>query len=257
MSKKSVEITGLSTANIKILSDEEQNILFAKMKKNDMKAREELINGNLRLVLSILKKFNGRVENMDDLFQIGCIGLVKAIDNFDPSYNVKLSTYAVPMILGEIKRYIRDNSILRISRSVKDLSYKIIKFKDEYTILNGAEPTLKQIADEFSVNEIDISNALQSLNEPVSIFEPIYNDGGETIYLFDQIEDIKSSKNTEELLNLKKALLEIKNRERKILLSRFLYGKTQIELASEFNISQAQVSRLEKNAIKNVKKLMK
>ena len=257
MSKKSVEITGLSTANIKILSDEEQNILFAKMKKNDMKAREELINGNLRLVLSILKKFNGRVENMDDLFQIGCIGLVKAIDNFDPSYNVKLSTYAVPMILGEIKRYIRDNSILRISRSVKDLSYKIIKFKDEYTILNGAEPTLKQIADEFSVNEIDISNALQSLNEPVSIFEPIHNDGGETIYLFDQIEDIKSSKNTEELLNLKKALLEIKNRERKILLSRFLYGKTQIELASEFNISQAQVSRLEKNAIKNVKKLMK
>lgn len=257
MAKRSVEITGLSTKDIKILTDEEQNLLFSRMKKGDMLAREELINGNLRLVLSILKKFNGRVENMDDLFQIGCVGLVKAIDNFDASYDVKLSTYAVPMILGEIKRYIRDNSILRISRSIKDLSYKIIKYKDEFLLSNGREPTTLEIAKEFDIEEKEVTLALQSLNEPVSMFEPIYNDGGETIYLFDQIEDVKNNKNLEDLINLKKALLEIKEREKEIILSRFLYGKTQIELANELNISQAQVSRLEKNAIKNIKKLMK
>ena len=257
MAKRSVEITGLSTKDIKILTDEEQNLLFSRMKKGDMLAREELINGNLRLVLSILKKFNGRVDNMDDLFQIGCVGLVKAIDNFDASYDVKLSTYAVPMILGEIKRYIRDNSILRISRSIKDLSYKIIKYKDEFLLSNGREPTTLEIAKEFNIEEKEVTLALQSLNEPVSMFEPIYNDGGETIYLFDQIEDVKNNKNLEDLINLKKALLEIKEREKEIILSRFLYGKTQIELANELNISQAQVSRLEKNAIKNIKKLMK
>ena len=257
MAKRSVEITGLSTHNIKTLTDKEQNLLFSKMKEGDLSAREELINGNLRLVLSILKKFNGRVDNLDDLFQIGCVGLVKAIDNFDTSYDVKLSTYAVPMILGEIKRYIRDNSALRISRSIKDLSYKIIKYKDNFLVFNGREPTTSEIANEFKVEENDVILALQSLNEPVSMFEPIYNDGGETIYLFDQIEDIKNSRNVEELINLKKALLEIKEREKQIILARFLYGKTQMELANEFNISQAQVSRLEKNAIKNIKKLMK
>ena len=257
MSRHKVEICGVNTANIKVLSDKETKELFQKMKSGDKLAREELINGNLKLVLSILKKFYNKVDNLDDLFQVGCLGLVKAIDNFDTSYDVKLSTYACPMILGEIKRYLRDNSALRISRSVKDLAYKTLKLKEEYLASNGKEPTTKEIANLLGVTEFEVSNALDSLREPVSMSEPIYNDGGDTIYLYDQISNKKEEYDLDYKLAVDKAMNNLKERDRQILENRFIIGKTQMEIANELGISQAQISRIEKNAIKTLKKSIK
>ena len=256
MSRHKVEITGVNTANIKVLTSEEMIELFKKMKNGDNFAREELINGNLKLVLSILRKFSGKVDNMDDLFQVGCLGLVKAIDNFDISYDVKLSTYACPMIEGEIKRYLRDNNTLRISRSIKDLAYKTLKLKEELSV-EGKEPTNKEIAKILGVTEYEISNALDSLREPVSMYEPIYNDGGDTIYLYDQIANKEEEYGLDSRLALDKAMKNLKEREINILKERFIIGKTQMEIAEELGISQAQISRIEKNAINNIKKYVK
>lgn len=258
MGKSKVDITGISTSELKVLSNEEMNDLFFKLSCGDESAKNKLVNGNLKLVLSLLKKFNNRTDNMDDLFQIGCIGLIKAIDNFDLSHNVKFSTYAVPMILGEVKRYLRDNNSMRISRSIKDIAYKTIKLKDELTTKNGKEPTNEEIAKILGVDEIDIVIALDSLKEPVSMFEPIYNDGGDTIYLSDQLEDKKDNINSWDInIYLKDAIDMLKEKERKILLDRYLMGKTQVEISEEIGISQAQVSRLEKDAISNIKRLIK
>ena len=208
----------------------------------------------MKLVLAILKKFIGKTDNLDDLFQVGCLGLVKAIDNFDITYNVKLSTYACPMILGEIKRYLRDNSTLRISRSIKDLAYKILKIKNDILTTTGIEPTNKEISNLLGVTEFEVSNALESLREPMSMYEPIYNDGGDTIYLFDQISNKQEEYDLDYKLSLEKAMNDLKTRERQILEDRFIIGKTQMEIAEELGISQAQISRIEKNAIKTLKK---
>ncbi len=257
MARHKVEICGVNTANIKVLTNEETKALFQKMKDGDSFAREDLISGNLKLVLSILKKFTGKTDNLDDLFQVGCLGLVKAIDNFDISYDVKLSTYAVPMILGEIKRYLRDNSSLRVSRSIKDLAYKTLKLKEELVTSNGIEPSDKEIATILGVTEYEISSALESLREPMSMYEPIYNDGGDTIYLFDQISNKKEEYDLDYKLAVDKAMNNLKPRDRQILEERFMIGKTQMEIASELGISQAQISRIEKNAIKILKKNIK
>ncbi len=256
MSRHKVELTGVNTANIKVLTSDETTELFKKMKDGDPFAREDLINGNLKLVLSILRKFTGKVDNLDDLFQVGCLGLVKAIDNFDISYDVKLSTYACPMIEGEIKRYLRDNNTIRISRSIKDLAYKTLKLKEELSS-NGKEPSNTEIAKILGVTEYDIANALDSLREPVSMYEPIYNDGGDTIYLFDQIANKEDEYGLESRLALDKAISNLKEREINILKERFVIGKTQMEIAEELGISQAQISRIEKNAIKTLKKYVK
>ena len=258
MSKNIVEITGIDTNNLKVLNHEEMIELFKEYQKGNLSAKEELINGNLKLVLSIVKKFASRVDNLDDLFQVGVIGLIKAIDNFDLSYNLKLSTYAVPLIIGEIKRSIRDNTSLRVSRSIKDLAYKIIKLKEELSIKNNREPTNAEIAKMLNIEEYQIAYALDALKDPVSIFEPIYNDGGDTIYLEDQLADKKNiSDDQDAKIALYKALNNISERERKILLERFMIGKTQMEIASSLNISQAQVSRIEKGAINRIKRLIK
>ena len=257
MSKYKVDICGVNTSKLKSLTNEENLILFEKMHNGDKFARDDLINGNLKLVLSILKKFNNKVDNLDDLFQVGCLGLVKAIDNFDTSYNVTLSTYACPLIIGEMKRYIRDNISLRISRSVKDLAYKIIKLKEEKTRIDGHTLSDKEIADLLGVSEYEIANALNSLKEPVSMYEPIYNDGGDTIYLYDQLSIPEEAYDKEMKLAIDKAMEKLKVRELQILRDRFLIGKTQMEIANELGISQAQISRIEKNALSNIKKLIK
>ena len=257
MARHKVEICGVNTAKLKVLSHEEMIDLFEKMKSGDPFARDDLIQGNLKLVLSILKKFSNYTDNLDDLFQVGCLGLVKAIDNFDISYNVKLSTYACPMILGEIKRYLRDNSTLRISRSIKDLAYKTLKLKEELMSSDGVEPSDKKIAEILGVSEFEISSALDSLREPKSLYEPIYNDGGDTIYLCDQISNKKEDYDLDYKLALEKAMNKLKIRDRKILEERFVIGRTQMEIASELGISQAQISRIEKNAIKTLKKVIK
>ena len=257
MSRYKVDICGINTSKLKVLTNEENLELFKKMHEGDPFARNDLINGNLKLVLSILKKFNNKVDNLDDLFQVGCLGLVKAIDNFDTSYNVTLSTYACPLIIGEMKRYIRDNISLRISRSVKDLAYKTMKLKEELTSKDGKTPSDKEIADILGVTEYEIANALNSLKEPVSMYEPIYNDGGDTIYLCDQLSLPKEEYGTELKLALEKAMEKLKVRELQILKDRFLVGKTQMEIANELGISQAQISRIEKSAITNIKKLIK
>lgn len=257
MSKYKVDICGVNTSKLKSLTNEENLILFEKMHNGDKWARDDLINGNLKLVLSILKKFNNKVDNLDDLFQVGCLGLVKAIDNFDTSYNVTLSTYACPLIIGEMKRYIRDNISLRISRSVKDLAYKIIKLKEEKTRIDGHTLSDKEIAEILGVSEYEIANALNSLKEPVSMYEPIYNDGGDTIYLYDQLSIPEEAYDKEMKLAIDKAMEKLKVRELQILRDRFLIGKTQMEIANELGISQAQISRIEKNALSNIKKLIK
>lgn len=254
MAKHKVEITGLNTNDIEVLSQEEMEELFKKMNEGDKLARERLINGNLKLVLSILKRFNKKDENMDDLFQVGCIGLVKAIDNFDLSYGVKFSTYCVPMVLGEVRRYLRDNNSIRISRSIKDIAYKVIKLKDELTVKNGVEPTDKELADLLEIEEQDIITAMEALRPPVSLFEPIYNDGGDTIYLFDQVADNKENQDLDLRLAVDKAIKNLSEREQFILDQRFIIGKTQMEIAEEIGISQAQISRLEKSAIQRVRK---
>ena len=257
MSKYKVEICGINTSNLKVLSNEENNLLFKKMHEGDKFARDDLINGNLKLVLAILKKFNNKVDNLDDLFQVGCLGLVKAIDNFDSSYGVTLSTYACPLIIGEMKRYIRDNISLRISRSVKDLAYKIMKLKESMTTQDGRIPSDNEIASILGVTEYEVANALNALKEPVSMYEPIYNDGGDTIYLCDQISAPKEEYDKEIKLALEKAMEKLKVRELQILRDRFIIGKTQMEIANELGISQAQISRIEKSAIGNIKKLIK
>jgi RNA polymerase sporulation-specific sigma factor len=257
MARHKVEICGVNTANIKVLSNEEMTELFKKYQNGDLNAKEELINGNLKLVLSILKKYNNRCDNMDDLFQVGCIGLIKAIDNFDLSHEVKFSTYAVPMILGEVRRYLRDNNSVRVARSIKDTAYKIMKIKEELTNKLGKEPTIKMIADNLKITEFEVSNAMEAMKDTISMFEPIYNDGGDTIYLADQLDD--KSNNLYSLdakIALKEALNKLKEKERYILLERYIIGKTQLELADEIGISQAQISRLEKSGLDNLKKMI-
>ena len=254
--KQKVNITGLNTKDIKVLTQEEMTELFKKMQEGDKFAREELIKGNLKLVLSILKRFSNQNENMDDLFQIGCVGLVKAIDNFDLSYNVKFSTYCVPMVLGEIRRYLRDNNSIRISRSIKDIAYKVLKLKDELTVKNGKEPTIEEIAKILEIEETDIMLALESLKPTVSLFEPIYNDGGDTIYLFDQVADKNSNKDLDLSLALEKAISKLNDREKYIIDQRFVIGKTQMEIAESLGISQAQISRIEKEALVRVRREM-
>ncbi len=258
MSRNKVEITGIKTSELKTLTSEEQLDLFKKMKNNDKNAREKLIEGNFKLVLSILRKFLNRSDDMDDLFQIGCIGLTKAVDNFNLSYNVKFSTYAVPLILGEVRRYLRDDSMIRISRSVKDIAYKALKAKEEFMIENGREPNVDEISKIIGVETMDIICALEATKSTVSMFEPIYNDGGETIYLFDQIENKAESSNNWDLkISLSDAINKLKTKEQFIMYQRYLMGKTQMEISDELGISQAQVSRIEKNAINNVKKLIR
>ena len=258
MSRHKVELTGVNTANIEVLSSEEMTKLLKEYKAGNTAVKDRLVTGNLKLVLSILKRFTKKEENMDDLFQVGVIGLIKAIDNFDLSYGLKLSTYAVPLIVGEIKRYIRDNTQMRVSRSIKDLAYKIIKFKDDYVKDHGVEAPASKISEALGIDEYQISFALDALREPTSIFEPIYNDGGDTIYLFDQIADVKDKNSDKDMLiSLRKALLKLKKREKDILLERFIVGKTQMEIADSLGISQAQVSRLEKSALLNLKKQIK
>ena len=258
MAKYKVEITGINTNEINVLSNEEMTELFKRLQENNKEARNLLVQGNLKLVLSILKKFVNRTDNMDDLFQIGCIVLLKAIDNFDLSHEVKFSTYAVPMILGEVRRYIRDNNTIRVSRSLKDIAYKALKIKEKYLQDTGMEPSIDYVAEKLEISSNEIINALEALKEPVSIFEPVYNDGGDTIYLYDQIEDKQeSSQDFSNRIALDEAMDMLDTRERQILDNRFIIGKTQMEIADEIGISQAQVSRLEKRAIKQLKKVLK
>lgn len=257
MARNKVEISNLNTSNIKVLTDEETKNLFQKIKEGDPFAREDLINGNLKLVLSCLKKFYGKVDNLDDLFQVGCLGLVKAIDNFNTNYDVKLSTYACPMICGEIKRYLRDNSSLRISRSLKDIAYKALKLKNEHILTTGKEMPDKDIAAALDVTEYEVTSALEALREPVSMYEPIYNDGGDTIYLYDQLKEKEKDYDLDYHLALNKAMDKLKDREIHILNERYIVGKTQVELASELGISQAQISRIENNSIKVLRKNIK
>lgn len=258
MAKYKVEITGINTNEINVLSNEKMTELFKRLQENDEEARNLLVQGNLKLVLSILKKFVNRTDNMDDLFQIGCIGLLKAIDNFDLSHEVKFSTYAVPMILGEVRRYIRDNNTIRVSRSLKDIAYKALKIKEKYLQDTGLEPSIDYVAEKLEISSSEIINALEALKEPVSMFEPVYNDGGDTIYLYDQIEDKQESlQDFSNRIALDEAMNLLDTRERQILDNRFIIGKTQMEIANEIGISQAQVSRLEKRAIKQLKKVLK
>lgn len=257
MARHKVEISGVNTANIKVLTNEEMAVLFSKYKEGDKFARDDIINGNLKLVLSILKSFNKSEENKDDLFQVGCVGLLKAVDNFDPNYGVKFSTYCVPMIQGEIRRYIRDNNSIRVSRSLKDLAYKIIKLKEEISVSTGMEPTIEYLAKKLGVTQSEIVEALDSRRTPMSIFEPIYNDGGDTIYLYDQIEDKKNNVDIDIKMAVNNAINDLEDREQYILDQRFVMGKTQTELANELGISQAQISRVEKKAIDELKKTLK
>lgn len=252
-----VEICGVNTSKLPVLSNEEKEILMRKIKQGDCKAREKFIGGNLRLVLSVIQRFNNRGENPDDLFQIGCIGLIKAIDNFDTSHEVKFSTYAVPMIIGEIRRYLRDNNHIRVSRSIRDVAYKALKFKEEYISKYSKEPTILEISNELNIPKEEIVYALEAIQEPVSLFEPAYNDGADTLFVMDQVKD---TKNTDESwleeIALKEAMKRLTEREKRIINLRFFAGKTQMEVADEIGISQAQVSRLEKGALERMKKFV-
>lgn len=257
MARHKVEICGVNTADIKVLTNEQQISLFERYQSGDKSAKEELINGNLKLVLSILKKYSGRTDNMDDLFQVGCIGLIKAIDNFDLSHEVRFSTYAVPMILGEVKRYLRDYNSVRVARSIKDTAYKALKVKEMLTNILNREPTALEIARELNITEFEVANALNSLKETVSMFEPIYNDGGDVIYLEDQLNSYEGYYDLDTKIALREALDKIKPKEKYIIMQRYIMGRTQMELADEIGISQAQISRLEKSGLKNLKKIIK
>lgn len=258
MAKYKVDITGVNTNEIEVLTNEEMIGLFQKYQDNhDLSAKEKLINGNLKLVLSILRKYTNRTDNLDDLFQVGVIGLIKAIDNFDLSYGLKLSTYACPMIAGEMRRYLRDNNMLRVSRGVKDLAYRAMQMKEYLTNKNGRDPTYIEIANYLNESELDVIIAIESTYDPVSIYTPIYNDGGDTIYLYEQIEDMKNNQDIEDKLALTNAINSLTNREKKVLNNRYMIGKTQTEISEELGISQAQVSRIESNAIKRLKKTLK
>ena len=253
-----VEICGVNTSKLPVLSKEEKEELIKKIKNGDEKARTKFINGNLRLVLSVIQRFYGRGENLDDLFQIGCVGLIKAIDNFDVSQNVQFSTYAVPMIIGEIRRYLRDNNSIRVSRSVKDLAYKVIQCKEKILKQTGKEPTIEQIAKELDVAPEDVSYSLDAIQSPVSLQEPVYCDGGDNMYIMDQVKDEKNSdERWAENLTIIQSMKKLNNKEKEIILRRFFDGRTQMEVAEEIGISQAQVSRLEKNAINHIRRLFK
>ena len=252
-----VEICGVNTAKLKNLSSERKRELLIAAKAGDEAARKELIDGNLRLVLSIIQRFSNRRENMDDLFQVGCIGLIKAIDNFNTELDVKFSTYAVPMIIGEVRRYLRDNNIIRVSRSLRDLAYKSLQAQEKLSKELGRDPSMEEIAKELGEEEENITKALDAIVEPVSIYEPVYNDGGDSIYVIDQLSDRESSDEAWlEDISLKEALKKLSEREKKIINMRFFRGKTQMEIAGEIGISQAQVSRLEKGALEKIKKNM-
>lgn len=254
MAHYKVEICGVNTAKLPILTNAEKEELFDRIDKGDKKAREEFLYGNLRLVLSIVQRFGGGNENIDDLFQIGCIGLIKALDNFDRSLNVQFSTYACPMILGEVRRYLRDSNQIRVSRSLKDTAYKAIYMKENYVKKHQKEPTINEIAAEIGVDKEDIVMALDAIQTPLSLYEPVYSEGGDTLYVMDQVSD---KKNKEEKwvqdIALQEALNRLPERERNIVELRFFRGRTQMEVANEVGISQAQVSRLEKNALKSMR----
>ncbi|MEY8426491.1 RNA polymerase sporulation sigma factor SigG [Lachnospiraceae bacterium 46-15] len=254
MALNKVEICGVNTSKLPLLSNEEKEALFARIQEGDMEARELYIKGNLRLVLSVIKRFASSNENADDLFQIGCIGLIKAIDNFDSTLNVKFSTYAVPMIIGEIRRYLRDNNSIRVSRSLRDTAYKAIYAKENYVKKNLKEPTINEIASEIGISKEDIVYAMDAIQTPVSLYDPVYTEGGDTLYVMDQISDRKNKEeNWVESISLNEAIQRLGERERMIIEMRFYEGKTQMEVANEIHISQAQVSRLEKNALKIMK----
>lgn len=254
MALNRVVICGVNTARLPLLTDKEKNELFDRIEQGDMAARETFIKGNLRLVLSVIQRFSNSNENPDDLFQVGCIGLIKAIDNFDRSMDVKFSTYAVPMILGECRRYLRDNNSIRVSRSLRDIAYKAIYTKDALLKKLDREPTVDEIAKEIDVAPEDITTALDAISMPVSLYEPVYQEGGDTLYIVDQLSDKKNKEeNWVENISLKEAMKKLNEREYNILRLRFFEGKTQTEVASEIAISQAQVSRIEKSAIKSLK----
>ena len=253
-----VEICGVNTSKLPLLSKEEKEELLKKKKNRDEEAREEFINGNLRLVLSVIQRFYGRGESADDLFQVGCVGLIKAIDNFDLEQNVQFSTYAVPMIIGEVRRYLRDNNSIRVSRSVRDLAYKAMQYKERYTKTHGKEPTIEEIAKELGVEKEDVAFSFDAIQDPISLQEPVYNDGSENIYVMDQVKD---SKNTDELwaesMTIAQAMKKLNDKEKIVVTKRFFDGRTQMEVAEEIGISQAQISRLEKSAINHIKRLYK
>lgn len=254
MALNKVEICGVNTSKLPLLTNEEKDALFKRILEGDMEAREEYIKGNLRLVLSVIQRFSNSNENVDDLFQIGCIGLIKAIDNFDISQNVRFSTYAVPMILGEVRRYLRDNNSIRVSRSLRDTAYKAIYAKEGLIKRNAKEPTLMEIAQEIGVSKEEVTYALDAIQSPVSLHEPVYTDGGDPLYVMDQISDKKNlEENWVEEISLNEAMKRLPERERHIIDLRFFKGKTQTEVADEIQISQAQVSRLEKNALKSMR----
>ena len=253
-----VEICGVNTSKLPLLSKEEKEELLKKIKNGDEEAREKFINGNLRLVLSVIQRFYGRGESADDLFQVGCVGLIKAIDNFDLEQNVQFSTYAVPMIIGEVRRYLRDNNSIRVSRSVRDLAYKAMQYKERYTKTHGKEPTIEEIAKELGVEKEDVAFSFDAIQDPISLQEPVYNDGSENIYVMDQVKD---SKNTDELwaesMTIAQAMKKLNDKEKIVVTKRFFDGRTQMEVAEEIGISQAQISRLEKSAINHIKRLYK
>ena len=252
-----VEICGVNTSKLPILKNEENEELFKRVQAGDEKAKEEFIYSNLRLVLSVIKKFANRGENIDDIFQVGVIGLIKAINNFDVNQGVKLSTYAVPMIIGEIRRYLRDYNSIRVSRALRDTAYKALQTKEMLINKNCKEPTIEEIAKELNMEKEEIILALDAIQEPISLFEPVYNDGADSIFVMDQVKDDKNNDNLwVENISLNEAMKKLNEREKYIINLRFFEGKTQMEVAEEINISQAQVSRLEKSALKNMRKYM-
>ena len=248
-----VEICGIDTSQLKLLKESEKTELLKKAKEGDKKARDELINGNLRLVLSVIQRFSNRGENLDDLFQVGCIGLIKAIDNFNTSLDVRFSTYAVPMIIGEVRRYLRDNNPVRVSRSMRDTAYHAMQIKERLSNEKGKEPSVEESAKEMGLPKENVVIALESVVDPVSFYEPVYSSGGDTIYLMDQLSSDEDDGDWVDEMMLKEALKNLPAREKKILSMRYMRGMTQTEVAEEIGISQAQVSRLEKNALKFVK----
>lgn len=248
-----VEICGVNTADLPVLKESKKRELLVSAHLGNEKAREELINGNLKLILSVIRRFSGRGENPDDLFQVGCIGLIKAIDNFDTSLEVRFSTYAVPMIIGEIRRYLRDNNSVRISRSLKDIAYKAMQLKEELTAKNNREPKIEEIAKLLDLKKEEVVMALEAIVDPVSLYEPVYSDGGDTIFVLDQVGDKNDDSNWIDEILFKQSMKALPERERSIIKLRFFDGKTQMEVADEIGISQAQVSRLEKGALDRIK----
>ena len=252
-----VEICGVSTAKLKVLKEKEKTALLKRIRQGDSSARDELINGNLRLVLSVVQRFSNRGENPDDLFQVGCIGLIKSIDNFDITQNVRFSTYAVPMIIGEIRRYLRDNNSIRVSRSIRDTAYHAMQEKENLTAELGRDPTVEELSKKMKLKKEEVVLALEAIVEPVSLYEPVYSEGGDTIYVMDQLGDNNDDESMIDELLIKESVSNLSKREKDILDLRFMKGHTQMEVAEEIGISQAQVSRLEKNAIKRIKQSTK